>query len=65
MKISELIKILQLQLELRGDIETYYEGQDYPEKIVGTYYIERECSFCEKNSLMLIAAEDSWEKGFK
>ena len=53
MKISELIKILQLQLELRGDIDVYSDGQDYPGEIVGVRHNQNSRPYYTDNCLIL------------
>ena len=57
MKISQLIKILEVQQELYGDVQVYSGGQDYPGKIVGIRHKQHNEPYYEPNCVVL-EAED-------
>jgi len=57
MKISELIKILEVQQDLYGDIQVYSGGQDYPGKIVSAQHKQHNEPYYEPNCIVLQSAD--------
>ena len=53
MKISQLIKILEVQQELWGDVQVYSGGGDYPGKVVESVYLRNNQTYYEPNCLIL------------
>ena len=53
MKISQLIKILEVQQELYGDVQVYSGGQDYPGKVVAIRHQSHNQTYYEPNCVVL------------
>lgn len=52
-KASELIKLLQQQIQLHGDCPVYSGGTDYPEGVDGVRYESKGNGYIPKGSFYL------------
>ena len=52
-KASELIKLLQQQIQLHGDLEVIAGGGDYPEGIKSVQYEAKGDAYTPKNSFKI------------
>ena len=57
MKISQLIKILEVQQELYGDVQVYSGGESYPGKVVGVRHKQHNEPYYEPNCVVLDAED--------
>ena len=56
MKISELIKRLEMQQELHGDVQVY-SGNYYPENIQNVVFIDNNKTYYEPNCVVIQTAD--------